>query len=48
LLFFDVSQEPPKSGKSGKSSKEGQDSVEAECYCLRAGATELEITTEKH
>ena len=38
----------PKTGKSGKSSKEGQDIIESECYCLRAGATELEITTEKY
>uniref|UniRef100_A0A8C0M8S1 Protein phosphatase 2 regulatory subunit B'gamma n=2 Tax=Canis lupus familiaris TaxID=9615 RepID=A0A8C0M8S1_CANLF len=37
-------KESPKAGKSGKSSKEGQDIIESECY--RAGATELEITTE--
>jgi len=46
--LLDVSQESPKAGKSGKSSKEGQDIIESECYCLRAGATELEITTEKY
>uniref|UniRef100_A0A8C6BRF2 Protein phosphatase 2 regulatory subunit B'gamma n=2 Tax=Cetacea TaxID=9721 RepID=A0A8C6BRF2_MONMO len=39
-------KESPKAGKSGKSSKEGQDIIESERYCLRAGATELEITTE--
>uniref|UniRef100_A0A8C5YHV6 Protein phosphatase 2 regulatory subunit B'gamma n=1 Tax=Microcebus murinus TaxID=30608 RepID=A0A8C5YHV6_MICMU len=40
-------KETPKAGKSGKSSKEGQDTGEPECYCLRAGVTELEIPTEK-
>ncbi|MEJ1275922.1 hypothetical protein NN561_006821 [Cricetulus griseus] len=40
--------EPPKPVKSGKGSKEGQEAAEAECSCLRTGATELEMTTEKH
>uniref|UniRef100_A0A8C6MS39 Protein phosphatase 2, regulatory subunit B', gamma n=1 Tax=Mus spicilegus TaxID=10103 RepID=A0A8C6MS39_MUSSI len=41
-------KEPPKPVKSGKGPKEGQDTAEAECYCLRAGVTELEMAPEKH
>lgn len=39
-------KEPPKAEKCRKSSKE-QNTIEPECACQRAGAAELDITSEE-